>query len=135
MIPRQPQHSPSLRRARRQVAPSPPSPPRVEPFRPDMLYLCQLCGNVARYPREKRHTFHLPFGRTWTVTYVTPMVCIECRLGHQPEAKHLNDGRRRFWQRFFAIYLGERYPSMGPWMNRIVDWRLRYQDRKKRPHA
>lgn len=121
MIPHQPPHLSSIhRRRQRSTAP----PPSVEHFRPNMLYLCQLCGNVARYPREKRHTFHLPFGCRPTVTYVTPMVCMECRVGRQDEARHLNDGRRRFWQRFFALYLGESYPSMGPRMFKLLTLRL-----------
>lgn len=98
--------------------------PRVEPLRPSTLYLCQLCGDPAIWPRENRHTFHFPFGRTWAVVYETPMVCSTCRMMRHPEAKGLGDGRRRFWKRAIHLWRGEMYPSAGPWMRRLIAYRL-----------
>jgi len=103
----------------------PPPSWDTRPIRPNTLYLCQVCGNVARYPRLKSHTFRLPFGYAWTVDYVTPMVCTTCRINRQDEATRLGDGRRRFWKRAVAIWLGEPYPSIGPRMFRLMVLRFR----------
>ena len=97
-----------------------------EPLSPQPIHLCQVCFRaVARYPRAKSHTFRLPFGKTWTVEYVTPMVCMTCRVERQPEAAIAQGERRRFWKRFFALWLGERYPSAGPLMTRLIDLRIK----------
>jgi hypothetical protein len=92
-------------------------------------YICQLCGGRARFPREKTHTFRFKIPllgeKSWTVAYITPMVCATCRMMRQPEVTALGDGRRRFWKRALAIYLGETYPSAGPRMNRAIYARLR----------
>ena len=108
-----------IREARR-----PLPPPTMEPLLPNVLYLCQLCGSLARYPKLKQHTFRFPFGKTWTVDYVTPMVCINCRMMRHPEVVKLGDGRRRFWKRAIAIWLGESYPSMGPKMFKLLVLRI-----------
>ena len=105
-----------------------------EPLSPQPIHLCQVCFRaVARYPRAKSHTFRLPFGKTWTVEYVTPMVCMTCRVERQPEAAIAQGERRRFWKRFFALWLAEPYPSMGPTMQRLL--RLRQKLWGVSPHG
>lgn len=99
-------------------------PPKIENFRPDMMYICQVCvAQVAAWPREKKHTFRFPFGYTWTVAYVTPMVCTNCRMMRHAETRQLGDGRRRFWKRAVALWIGESYPSTGPGMSRLFAYR------------
>lgn len=98
--------------------------PLFEALRPNAWYVCQLC-TVARaeWPREQKHTFRFPFGYSWTVAYITPMVCSTCRIMHQPEVTRLGDGRRRFWKRMISLWLNEPYPSAGPKMLRAFTYR------------
>ena len=99
---------------------------RVEPLTPTSFYLCQLCGNLARYPREKKHTFRFPFGFSWTVIYQFPWVCMNCRLARPKEMlRERGGGRFRFWKRFFAVYLDDPYPSIDPWTWRLLEARRR----------
>jgi len=84
------------------------------------MYLCQLCGNIARYPRLRSHIFKLPFGYSFTADYITPLVCTTCRVGRQAEASRIQDRRRKFWKRAIALYLGETYPSMSPRMLKLL---------------
>jgi hypothetical protein len=126
--PKQSEELVALRRAYQQHR----NPPRIERLLPDMIYLCQLCaGRKADWPRERTYTFRLLFGKTWTVPYITPMVCSTCRIMRQPEVTRLGDGRRRFWKRVIALWLREPYPSMGPGMRRLFAYRnllVKYPD-------
>lgn len=99
-------------------------PPVVEPFRSNSIYLCQLCLlDPAVWPRERKHAFRFPFGKSLTVPYITPMVCSTCRMMRQPEVTRLGDGRRRFWKRAIALWLDEPYPSAGPGIRRLFAYR------------
>jgi hypothetical protein len=89
-----------------------------------VLYLCHLCGHQAEWPRAKTHTFSLPFGFSWSVTWQTPLVCSTCRMMRHPEVRKLGDGRRRFWKRAVALWVGEPYPSMDARTYRLLVLRL-----------
>lgn len=98
--------------------------PREQPLRKEPYYICQVCfADVARFPREKHHDFRI-FGWIKRVTYITPMVCPQCRMMRQPEVTRLGDGRRRFWKRVISLYLNEPYPSAGPGMARLFLYRM-----------
>jgi len=100
------------------------TPPSLGPDYRPVGYVCQLCVAArAEWPREKTHTFRFPFKLSWTVAYVTPMVCSNCRIMRQREVTRLGDGRRRFWKRVISLWIGESYPSAGPGMVRAFAYR------------
>jgi hypothetical protein len=90
-------------------------------------YRCQLCGDVAQFPKEQIRTVQIPYLKSWRVVTVVPMVCVQCRMMRWPEARALGDGRRRFWKRVFALWDGETYPSAETWVVRLIGWRWRLQ--------
>jgi hypothetical protein len=98
-------------------------PPKLEAFKPHSLYICQVCfAHRAEWPRLKQRTFRLLWW-SFAVTYVTPMVCTNCRMMRHAETVRLGDGRRRFWKQIIALWSEEMYPSMGPGMRRLFVYR------------
>lgn len=58
------------------------------------------------------------------MTWQVPLVCSTCRIMRHPEALRLGDGRRRFWKRAVALWVGQPYPSMDYRTYRLLVLRL-----------
>ena len=109
----------------------------VEPITPPgfdnrytAAWLCRLCRTrMATIPTEKSWIKDV-FGLRVVFIFRSPYLCLDCRLMRQPQARSWEaKDYRRFWKAVIALWEGEDYPTMGPWVARLLRVRLWFRRR------